>query len=55
MSIYNTPEFKKARDYLNLEKEIIKLYHKAKREKDKIEIAKSKGRMEIINHIKEIE
>ena len=54
-SVYNTPEFKKARDYLNLEREIIKLHHKAKREKDEKEIHKSKGRMEIIEHIKSIE
>lgn len=54
MSIFNTPEFKQARDYLELEREVTKLYHKSKREGDKIEIAKSKGRLEIIKHIKEI-
>ncbi len=54
MSVYNTPEFKKANDFLSLEKEVIKLYHKAKRGEDKQEIAKAEGRLEIIEHIKEI-
>lgn len=53
-SVYNTKEFKEARDFLELEKEVISLYHEAKRGKDRIEIAKSKGRLEIIKHIKEI-
>lgn len=54
-SVYNTKEFKKARDYLELEKEVNRLYHKAKREDDKNEIIKSTGRLEIIEHIKDIE
>ena len=53
-SVYNTKEFKQARDFLKLEKEVLDLYHKAKREGDKIEIAKAEGRLEIIKHIKEI-
>ncbi len=53
-SVYNTKEFKEARDYLELEKELIDLYHKAKREDDKKEIAKAEGRLEVIDHIKEI-
>jgi len=54
MSIYNTREFREARDFLELEKEVIDLLHKAKREGNKAEILRSKGRMEIIEHIKEI-
>ena len=53
-SVYNTPEFREARDFLELEREVIKLLHKAKRENDKKEITKSEGRLEIIEHIKEI-
>jgi hypothetical protein len=53
--VYNTKEFREARDYLELEKELTNLYHKAKREDDKIEIAKAKGRLEVIEHIKNIE
>ncbi len=54
-SVYNTKEFREARDFLELEKEVTRLYHKAKREDDKKEIAKAEGRMEIIDHIKEIQ
>lgn len=53
-SVYNTPEFREARDFLELEKDLIKLYHKAKREEDKYEIAKAEGRLEVIDFIKEI-
>lgn len=54
-SVYNTKEFKKAKNFLELEKEVKRLYHKAKREGDKMEIAKAKGRMEIVEWLKEIE
>ncbi len=53
-SVYNTKEFREARDFLELEREVIKLLHKAKRENDKKEITKSEGRLEIIEHIKQI-
>ncbi len=55
MSIFNTSEFKKARNYIELNKELINLYHKAKREGDKLEIARAEGRLEVIEHIKKIE
>jgi hypothetical protein len=53
-SVYNTNEFKRAREFLELEKDLMDLYHKAKRGEDKIEIAKAEGRMEVINFIKDI-
>lgn len=53
-SIWNTKEFKEARDYLELEKDLIELYHKAQREEDKYEIARAEGRLEVIEHLKEI-
>ncbi len=54
-SIYNTKEFRQANDFLELEKVVITLHHKAKRGGDKNEIAEAKGMMKIIEHIKEIE
>ena len=51
-SIYNTPSFKVARFFLELEKEAIKAYHKAKRGDDKKEIARAEGRLEVIELIK---
>jgi len=53
-SVYNTPGFKKAKDFMELEKEVTKLYHRALREDDKIEIARAKGRLETIEWAKEI-
>lgn len=54
-SIYNTEDFSRARFYLNLEREVIALYHKAKREADKKEIAKAEGRLEVLEWIKDME
>ena len=54
-SVYNTEEFKKAKFYLDLEKEVTRLYHKAKREGNKITIARAKGRKEVVGWIKNIE
>ena len=51
-SVYNNKEFKWAKYFLELEKEIKDLYHKAKREGNKIEISKAKGRIEFIKEIK---
>jgi hypothetical protein len=53
-SIYNTKEFREAREFLTLERELDDLYHEAKRSGNKYEIAKAKGRMEVIEHIKEV-
>ena len=54
-SIYNTPGFKKAKEYLELEKEVNRLYHQALRGGDKTEIARAEGRVEIVTWLKEIE
>ena len=54
-SVYNTEEFKKAKYFLDLEKEVNRLFHKAKREGDKYEIAKSKGRLEAVKWMREAE
>ena len=54
-SVYNTKDFKKSKEYLALEKETDRLYHKALREGDKTEIAQAKGRKEIVKWLKEIE
>jgi len=53
-SVYNTKEFRDAKFYLTLEKEVDRLFHKAKREGDKKEIAKARGRMEVVKWIKEV-
>lgn len=53
-SIYNTSEFKKASDYLELEKEVDNMDHKAKREENKDEILRSEGRKEVVDWIKDI-
>ena len=53
-SVYNTEEFKKASDLLKVEREWISDYHKAKREDDKLKIAKTEGGLEIIKKIKEV-
>jgi len=52
--VYNTPEFKKAKDFMDLEKEVTKKYHRALRGEEKLEIAKAEGRMEAISWIKEV-
>ena len=54
-SVYNTKGFKKSSEYLELEKETDRLYHKALRGGDKLEIEKAKGRVEIVKWLKEIE
>ena len=51
-SVYNTKDFIKAGDYLDLEKDVKRMYHKAKREEDKNEILRCEGRLEIVNWIK---
>lgn len=55
MSVFNTEEFRKASDYLELKREVNRLYHKSKREGDKQEIAKSLGRLEVVSWIEDIE
>jgi len=53
-SVYNTPGFKEAGGFLEFEKEIIELYHKAQRENDKEEIIRGEGRLEVIEFFKEM-
>ena len=54
-SIYNTKNFLRARELLSLEKEMNELYHEAKRGGVTIDIAKAKGRLEVVEWLKEIE
>ena len=53
-SVFNTKGFLRARDLLELEKSVQKMYHKAKREDDKKELLKSEGRLEIIKWLKDV-
>ena len=54
-SIYKRKGLSKVEELIELEKEITDLYHKAKREGDKKEIARAEGRLEVIYWIKEDE
>jgi len=53
MCVYNNQDFRKARAVLEIEKEWTDEYHRAKREDNKLKIAKTEGGLKVIEEIKE--